>query len=103
MLNFTQYATLVRAVLLFASGALVSRGILSEAQASYLTDASNISILLGGIGALATFAWSLWARRTSALVSTVAKLPEVSGVAVSPGLAAKVDLPKVVPDSNGGL
>lgn len=101
MLNLTQYATALRAILLFACGLLVSRGWLSEAQASYITDASNLSILLGAIGAVLTFAWSLWARRPAALVKATAKLPEVAGVAVTPSMAAKIDEPKVVPSSTG--
>lgn len=90
MLTPAQWASVARVFIQWACIYLVSRGLMTAEQAEYVSDPVMLATVIGGIGAVVTLVAGVYARRPAALVKEVTKLPEVSYVAGTPELAAKV-------------
>ncbi len=97
-MNTIQAASAFRALLLFFGGILVAKGWLTAEQVSYLTDASNLTAILGAVMAIGSFGYGVWTRRPAGLLKAAASLPEVDRITVAPSaapLADAVPSPKV--------
>ena len=91
MTNTVQIASFVRILVVAIGSMLATRGIITEEQATYLGDSALITGVVGAVAALVAAFLGVWSRRKSALVATVAKMPEVASVVTTEKLAAKVD------------
>lgn len=87
----------------YISGVLVTKGVITQDQSTALINGapefiSYAYIVAGVAGGVWTAIYSWWANRQAKKIADVAKMPEVTGVAVSsPELAAKVA--KVAPQT----
>lgn len=77
----------VRIALYFVAGNFVQRGYIS---------ASALEMIVGLVGGLAVFGWTLWGSRLEAKLAELAKYQEVKKVEVKdPEIAEAVPSPKV--------
>ena len=77
-MNQEQVLSIVRQVLLFGGGIVVSKGWI---------DNSTLVSVVGALVTLIASAWAIWTRRATGLVAAAAALPDVSKVVTDPSIA----------------
>ncbi len=76
-MNSTQLQTLITPLVGFAAGLLAGKGVFG-------LDATSWTTIIGGIAGTVATIWGVVATRQTALVSTVAAMPEVKSVTLAP-------------------
>jgi hypothetical protein len=85
-MNIDQTGGLIRAFMAMFAGWALAHGI----------DAATWLALTGGVVAVVTALWSLYANSLPKMLESVAKSPEVKKIITTPGLAMTTPHPKVV-------
>ena len=94
-MNTAQIASAARILIVFLGGIAVSRGWATQDQIDFLSDATMLTAIVGGIAALVAAVYGVWMRRPAGIVASAAKLPEVSEIKAAPRLVDRVDDAKV--------
>jgi hypothetical protein len=76
-MNSTQIQSLVAPLVTFFAGLLAGKGVFG-------LDATSWTTIIGGIAGTVATVWGVVATRQTALVSTVAAMPEVKSVSLTP-------------------
>ena len=95
MMNTAQIAALARILIVAVGSILVGRGWATQEQVDFLSDATMLTAVFGGIAALAAMVYGVWTRRPAGIVAAAAKLPEVAEIKAAPALADAVPSGKV--------
>jgi hypothetical protein len=94
-MNTAQIASAARILIVFLGGIAVSRGWATQDQIDFLSDATMLTAVVGGVAALVAAVYGVWMRRPAGIVASAAKLPEVSEIKAAPRLVDRVDDAKV--------
>lgn len=94
-MNTAQIASAARILIVFLGGIAVSRGWATQDQIDFLSDATMLTAVVGGVAALVAAVYGVWMRRPAGIVTSAAKLPEVSEIKAAPRLVDRVDDAKV--------
>ncbi len=76
-MNSTQLQTLAAPLVTFFAGLLAGKGVFG-------LDAGSWTTIIGGLAGTVATIWGVVATRKTALVSTVAEMPEVKSVTLTP-------------------
>lgn len=79
-MNATQITTTLAPLIAFLAGLAAAKGFLG-------LDAGTWTTIIGAIVTAAATVWGAWTTRKTALVSTVAAMPEVKNVTLTPAAA----------------
>ncbi|AWI89196.1 hypothetical protein C0214_13565 [Methylobacterium sp. DM1] len=96
-MNTAQIASAARILIVFLGGIAVSRGWATQDQIDFLSDATMLTAIVGGVAALVAAVYGVWMRRPAGIVAQAAKLPEVAEIKAAPALADAVSSGKVQP------
>ncbi|MCP1550727.1 peroxiredoxin [Methylorubrum zatmanii] len=94
-MNTAQIASLARILIVAVGSILVGRGWATQEQVDFISDATLLTAVIGGVAALAAAVYGVWMRRPAGIVASAAKLPEVSAIKAAPKLVDRVDDAKV--------
>lgn len=94
-MNTAQIASAARLLVVFLGGIAVSRGWATQEQVDFLSDATMLTAIVGGVAAVVAAGYGIWQRRPAGIVASAAKLPEVSEIKAAPRLVDRVDDAKV--------
>lgn len=91
-MNQTQLPATIAAPIAFLAGLLAGKGVFGF-------DTETWTIILGSLATVGMTVWAAIATRRTALVTTVANMPEVGKVTLIPGMPGVHELNEATPDN----
>jgi hypothetical protein len=86
-MNFEQVMSIVRQIMLFLGGLLVTKGV---------TDSATLQTVVGALVTLISSGWAIYTRRNTGLIASAADVPSVQKIETTSPTAQRLDSPKVV-------